>query len=462
MSLQTRLLTELKLRAGMLTAEVAHWQQLAASNQDGMGIHRSQFKAVNLLFEELQKIQDERLEALLQAEEPEPFAEARMDLEMEMVGVHGIMAIFRYILTQRADPVHYREALDAADLIAADCYNLCIQQARKFGALSEFREPPLTYLNALLSPQAYTRNHFFSAFKLQPDHLPELELPVPVISLPFHHTPAIWTYCSIYHEVGHVLDRDLELFQAFSPLLAQRLQERHPIWREWLREVIADVFGILLGGRAFAHALTSLLLLPDTEVVKPTPGDPHPTPYVRIFLLGALLRRAGVPDGAATADELEKAWRERYGEPQDLQPLVDDCAAMAELVLDEPLATALKGRKLRELLVMTVEADGQVRALARFLQKGLLRPQPDGAPPFPYRLIPAAAQIALLDAAADDDAQDIHKRALQFIAAIPRPQFLGPAAAGEVGPSGFTKAREEHLRGMVRKLDFRTLFQRTG
>jgi hypothetical protein len=327
------------------------------------------------------------------------------------------------------------------------------------GALTEnqFREPPLTYLNSLFSPAAFTRDRLFGAFKLQPDDLPELNLPLSVISLPFHHTAAFWTYCSLYHEVGHPLDKDLGLRGALTPLVTAGLADHQQVWTNWLGEVITDLFGILLGGVAYARSLVQLLFLPATQVTAPNLNDPHPTPYVRIFLVGALLRQANVPNGAAAAARLEQEWVQIYGGAPALQPLIDDCPTVARIVLEEPLAPALNGHPLRKFAALGTGEVAMITALARFLRTGLLRPDPAN-PPFPYRLVPAAAQEAL-QAVADGNAgkpDEIHERALTFIKAIPRPEFLAPPA-GEIGPLGFPAEREAHLRGLVRQLDFRSL-----
>src|SRR5262245_55279712 len=106
----------------MLPQEIAYWKTLTTANQAGMGIHRSQFQAIGVMFDELNVVQDELLTQLRAEGTPDEFVEDRLELETELVGIHGIMAIFRYILVQRSDPAHYRRALDAADLIAANGY----------------------------------------------------------------------------------------------------------------------------------------------------------------------------------------------------------------------------------------------------------------------------------------------------------------------------------------------------
>src|SRR5207248_3128696 len=88
-------------------------------------------------------------------------------------------------------------------------------------------------------------------------HYKHWYLPVSVIALPLDHTAAIWTYCSLYHEVGHLLNHDLDLYPTLRTPLRKRLltggtSEYHcRVWDKWLTEMIADTFGILLGGAGF-------------------------------------------------------------------------------------------------------------------------------------------------------------------------------------------------------------------
>lgn len=452
--LYEQLTAELQQRAALLPREVANWNTLTTTNSEGMGIHKSQIAAISLMFEEFLARQTQLLAGLNPALAAPEFAQKRQAVEQELTGAHGIMAVFRYILAQRQDRQYYGEVLDYADLIAARCYQSCIIRARNWGVLTaeQFREPPLTYLNAMFSPMAITRRHSFGAFKLPiDDAYVEHPLPISVISLPIHHTEAIWTFCSIYHEVGHPLDQDLGLRQAFRQPLQQRLvaggapAERVRNWGErWLRELIADAFGILLGGDAYAHAMTHILLLPVAEVTQINPEDVHPNHYVRMFLLGALLRTTQIPILVETAQAVEQLWRQIYGEPAALAPYLDDCSTVAQVLLRERLGT-LKNHCLQELAPTLANEQQSVGTLAAYLASGQNQPDPVE---YAIRLVPAAAQLAVQGVTEDYRAASaaIHQRALQFMQLIPRPE--------ELGPSEFTPIREAYLRSLVQALDF--------
>ncbi|MGB0385745.1 MAG: hypothetical protein ACPGWR_13075 [Ardenticatenaceae bacterium] len=461
MRLQQQLVTELNLRAQLLAEEMARWQKLADENKDGMGIHQSQISVVQLLFEELDNKQQKVLGALNEAQGRVEFTRKRMDLENELSATHGIIAIFRNILAQRKDERYFREVLDAADLIAADCYKPSIQLAAQWGAISEeeFRVPPLTYLNTMYSPAAFTRRHFFGAFKMPLNGYVELKLPISVVSLPFHHTEALWTFCTIYHEVGHLLDQDLALHEGLRPSLEKEFQSPQgmPPWSHWLKEMIADTFGILLGSAGFAYTMMKLLLLPHKKVTKWDQSDRHPTPYVRIFLLGALLRAMEEPDLAEVADRMEQTWREWYGEPTELAPYVEQgvkqCPAVAEILLHQPLEK-LGGHCLRDFVPTFADDQKRIASLATYLRLDFKRPDPRD---FPVRLVPAAAQLAAW--AVNDNKQakyypEIQERTLKYLQALRHhyPAFLHQDNFDNVSPN-----REAYLRGLVEKLNFSTL-----
>jgi hypothetical protein len=452
---------ELKLRSGLLPKEFADWQRDADANVNGAGIHQSQLAAIKILFDELKKTQARTLAALGQAADLPTFKVTRLELEQELAGTHGIFSIFQFALGQRDDPDYYRATLDIADLIAADCYRLCIERAGTWQAIDTktFRAPPLTYLNALLSPAAFTRRHAFGAFKMPIEGNSELKLPISIVSLPFHHTSAVWTFCALHHEVGHIVDQDLGLYASIKPLLEAAIAaDRRSVWVGWLREMIADTFGVLLGHAGYGHLLAKLLLLPDAMVTELNPADRHPTPYVRIFLLAVLLKGTGVAELTELAEALTKEWREAYGDPPTLQPFVNECEAVAGVLMNANLP-CLKEHAIREFAPVAEisEAYTATAKLAGYLRTGLLRPQPAE---LRARLVPVAAQLAVSAVTAnyDETCAKIHERASAYMSDIraDMPEFLDedPFLAGGA-PGSSAAAREQYYRDLVRKLNFR-------
>jgi hypothetical protein len=443
---------ELQLRSGLLPDEVQHWQQDADGNVNGAGIHQSQIVAIRILFEELKKTQADILAALSPAVGLPAFKDKRLELEQQLTGTHGILSIFRLIMGQRKDLRYYRAALDFADLVAADCYNPCIERAAGWHAIekAKLRAPPLTYLNAVLSPAAFTRRHAFGAFRMPIEGNSELKLPISIVSLPFHHTSAVWTFCSLHHEVGHIIDQDLGLHAALRPALEAAVSpDRKPVWLGWLREMIADTFGVLLGHAGYAHLMTKLLLLPDAMVTELNNGDSHPTPYVRIMLLAALLKKTEVPQLSELADAVTKEWRESYSEPEHLKPFVGECGAVAGALMNSKIGV-LNDHALRDF-APAADLAGEYEAvtkLALFLRTGLLKPP---LAELRARLVPVAAQLATAEVTADFAITyaDIQDRAVKYMTELrdKMPQFLpGPELE-----------REDYYRQLVRGLNFSSL-----
>ena len=336
MSVELALALELERRAQVLPQELARWKRLTSQNQQGLGIHRSQIEAVTATLEALLARQQGLVDTLDDHVGTPEFPARRIKVERELSGSHGIMAIFDHILSQRQGDSAYREALDAADLVAADCYKKCIERARGWGVLGasqQFREPPLTYLNAAVSPTAATRRHQLGLFGLPGEGISELNLPVSVLTLPFDYTGAIWTYCALYHEVGHPLDQDLKIAEALdTPLQGAVAVERRTAWRTWLREIVADVFGIVLGGIPYAQSLAGLLLRPAGDVTRIDSGDKHPNAYVRMFLIVKMLRffKAQLPDMEAVAEKLEDFWKTRYPASPEVAAFLPECAGVVK------------------------------------------------------------------------------------------------------------------------------------
>ncbi|MCW5853650.1 MAG: hypothetical protein KIT87_26525 [Anaerolineae bacterium] len=434
-ALQAQLAADVRRRAQLVPQAIAEWRTLTQTNRQGMGIHQSQVEAVNLLFDALQGRVQAALARLDPDAEAEPFARALADVEYELRASNSLLAVFRLILAQRQASDTLRAVLDAADLVAADCYRTWIVKAREWGVLSEtqFREPPLTYLNALRFPAAYTRDHVFGAFKLPLEGYLDQKLPISVIALPFSYAVAVWNFCALYHEVGHPLDQDLGLRSGLavplSDALTQRAVDGDPptaervrAWSLWLGEALADAVGVLQGGSAFAYALVNLLVKPAVEVTRLTFTDVHPNAYVRLFLVGALLRATGATALVQTAQAVEDLWRARYGQPDGLLAYVQDCPLVAQTVLDTPLS-ALRGHRLRDFAPTLAQDEAQTGALAEFLAFDTARPNPKTVP---YRLIPAAALQAVRLLASDDPGewQGVQDRALAFVAAKDRPTYL--------------------------------------
>jgi hypothetical protein len=454
MNMKEQTVAEMQRRVKLLPDELAEWKTLTVEKMEDFGIHTSQIEAINDFFDERIALHEEYLVELQNAANDDDLAYWRSELEAELGGAHGLMMVFRNILAQRFDTDRYRDTLDAADLIAADCYRPCIAQVVKWHVLEDgqFRVPPLTFLNARSSPQALSRGKKFRAFGFDLDSREmSLSLPFSFVSLRYHDTAALWTYCTIHHEVGHLLDQDLGLAEELGQLLTESPgpgidAQRVPAWSGWLKETIADAFGVLLGGAGFAYTLADLLFLPASEALQSPAGGEHPPPYLRVFLLGALLRRTLVPELDHIAGEIEENWQSIYGGPPALQePYLEDCAAMAKLLLSTHLRERLQVHRLRNFVPHLDQDHERVVSLSAYLCNGGLAPD---AATFPMRLAPAAARLAVhkVQQGHSSAYADIHKRALDFALSIPHDEIMAPG--------GLEPEQKQYLRALARRVRF--------
>ena len=265
MTLFDRVRAEMRRRAALtlLSEELQAWKASAAANVDGLGIHGSQLAALEILMDGLKKRQEGALSQLSPALPPRQFAEFHYDLVNEIVGTYDVWCVFRHIIAQRQDQ-HLKPLLDAADLVAADCYRTCLNRVRDWGLLTEqqFREPPLVYLEAATSPATVSRGKEIKNLGFPMQRHRYLRLPIPIVTLPFDQATCLWLFCTLHHEVGHDLDQDLELRQELEQYLINRLKtenvpsDRWEIWQRWTGEILADAFGVLLGGQI--HILGTL------------------------------------------------------------------------------------------------------------------------------------------------------------------------------------------------------------
>ena len=450
MPLFDRIVAEMQRRVTLLPEEMQAWKASADANTDELGIHSSQFEALKIMLEGLQEKQEELLPQLSPALPPGQFAEVYWRLVNQTAGINDLWSIFRHIIAQHQDKL-LKPLLDAADLVAANCYLTCLQQARTWGLLEEeqFREPPLVYLEAEVSPATASRGMRVEALGFPLRHYRDMRLPIPIVVLPFDHAGSLWLFCSLHHEVGHNLDQDLKLRRELKQLLTKRLQaenvprERLAMWQQWAGEVLADAFGVLLGGAGFGHSLASLLLVLAPLFTVLNPGDKHPHHHVRVYLVASMLRLCGVPGLTEAADLIVRNW-DASQKPSWIEPYVKDSDIVAKVSLNQPLEP-LGNRALREVVPDLAGDTDRANRLARYLSTGFKRdPDPKQWPPFPHRLVPVAAQLAFMekDTPTANDLDEVQKRALQYLRDIPRPRWLGDGG------------RREFLRTLTHGLDF--------
>ncbi|HKP53155.1 MAG TPA: hypothetical protein VJ183_10950 [Chloroflexia bacterium] len=464
MDLQTRVTFNIKRRASLLPNEVAQWLEKANTNVAGLGIHQSQFKALTLMMEELLKRQNEKLALLSPAQPIQAFSQAHRDVVAEILGTNGLWSLFRMIIDQQVSS-NFSELLRAADFIASDCYLTCMNRAVEWKLIAEkeHRAPPLVFLHASESPVAANRGRKISALDAE-IALGDQVLPIPVIRVPFDHITCYWLLCSIHHEVGHNVNEELMLVEEIKDRLGKELAnkgtpaDRVLTWKRWAGEILADTFGVLLGGAGFAYTM-GLLLLPRSPLSMIfKSGEVHPDSFVRINLLASMLRKCDVPLFTEAADFIMKTW---YTPPvitsliESIKPFVEECDTVADFFLNTQLQALTKDGTAHSLRDFVPDLAGDARKaadLAFFLRTGqnMANIQPGD---FPDRLVPVAAQIAYvkLDPAKVDAPDKLHNDALQFQKLIPHPEFAGPETENK-----------DYVGKLARKLDFSALVAEEG
>jgi hypothetical protein len=428
-----RLKGEFARRVEALPAELAALQRAAAANRDGAGIHRTQLMALEELVGAL-SARHRKAVAALPCEAGPALSDACLALVDDLVGAQEVWQIFRLALAQRRDE-HLKPLVDAADLVAADCYNACMSRAEAWQALDHgIRAPPLVILEATATPSTAARGAPVATVRASLRRYRDLRLPVPLVLLPADDAACLWRYSGIHHEVGHDIDQDLALSAELRQLLlgdGSLPQDRRDQWWRWVPEVLADAIGVVLGGAGYQRFLGGWLvaLAPGRRFAELEPTARHPHPLLRLRMLATMGRAMGAPSSMAAADALEAelkllavpAWAAAYGE--------DELRRVARLVLDSPLKQ-LKDHSVRELGSASFAGEEAKHAhLAAFLSTTVDRSDPVTRQ-IGYRHVPPAAQLAFsgVPPAGPAPALDVlHLRALEYLSKLRRPSFLADA-----------------------------------
>lgn len=454
-----RMKVDIQRRAGILPEEVNRWKNIAdqdaaspIKNVGKNGIYQSQIEVLKLMMDGLQERQTELLKQLVPTSSPEVFASSYLNLADEIVSAHEIWRIFRYIIGLHKD-ANLGPLVDAAGLVARDCYLTCMNKARDWGLVPEdqFRAPPLVYLEAEMSPSTASRGFSAGSLGFPLRRYRNMRLPIPLILLPSDNASSMWMLCTLHHEVGHNLDQDLNLQPELATLLLTRLQkegvpvERQKRWSLWTAEILADAFGILLGGAGFAHALSwwLLVLAPDPKFQTLNTEDVHPPYYVRVHLIAAMLRWFKIPALDQAADLIMQSW-DALPRPDWVASYTADSKIIADFLFSEPLQ-ALGNHSLKDLGPDLADDVRRAADLERFLRDNVSRPDVKLPTSAKWRHVPVAAQLAFinkqnLDSSALDNIQE---RALSYLGEIDRPNKM----------SGATGA-QDFFRGLMRDLKF--------
>lgn len=198
----------------------------------------------------------------------------------------------------------------ANDRIAQDCYQVAYTGLGK--AKSIPTPPPLSFMATGFTPSTYRRGVSLS-------RLGDLEIPFPIVQLPYHRLVNPWTLGATHHEVSHNLQSDLGLWGVVPRRIRSRLLQAGmepqvaKTWARWHKETWADLCGLLLGGPAVVASLIDVVGGDPRGTLAYNPAGVHPTPYLRTPISLELLRRMGFE---REAEAYRRLWARLYPSPR--------------------------------------------------------------------------------------------------------------------------------------------------
>ncbi len=297
-------------------------------------------RAVNRFIDDLRVRLDEMVRwvgAAASAAKREPTGERlRVLLERKQIAssrvlyVEGIWDFYFDLFVQRLSS--FGERLLSVDRIAANCYEdlyVGIGAAQPTPSLL-----PFSYARSGFSPATYRRGVPLMRLRFNKNLFP-------LIMLPQHRLDNVWALSSVLHEVSHNLQADLGLWDEMPLHIYRRLttEGRIPpgvaqVWARWHKEMMADMFALLLGGPAAVESLMDVVGRAPASTVRFNPRGVHPTSYLRVLISVVLLRRMGFE---RMADDLSRVWRRLYPRlrPDDIpRPIMETFARASELAVD--------------------------------------------------------------------------------------------------------------------------------
>jgi hypothetical protein len=378
---------ELHQKLDGLHAEFAHWVAEAGASKR-LRKHQSQIERLTYQLGGMADGVAGLLESV-PAEADRMLSESR-PLQLRVLEVHRLWDYFRSKLNLRYVD-WFADYLAAADDFAWECY-----EPQRAAAASP-RADPLVFLTGEFSPYTHTR-----ATRYEVEPLPGVmdskdfltvaaDLPIPVIGVPWYQVAHLPDAPLIGHEIGHNLERELDLTSAVEEHLVPVLSalgdpERELAWTAWRAELFADLIGLLCTGPAFVGSMADLLAADPVQVADQAriaaAWEPHPPASLR---MRALTHALGLQDFEAEAEELRDAWEVSFP-PDARDRFADDVPAVVEALW------AVEYPQLRGPLHQAIRfsASQQVDAIAAqgYVLDGMAPPSND------VRCLIAAARLA--------------------------------------------------------------------
>jgi len=201
--------------------------------------------------------------------------------------------------------------------------------------------------------------------------------PFPLIRIPWDRDQP-WQAVFL-HEVAHNLQADLGIWQENRQAVQRRVmgEFRDPflatVYGRWHKEIWADLAAICLAGPAAAWGMAEFLAHPGPRTLTYRPGGAHPTAYLRVHILGEMLRRLGF---ARDAVNLIRVWGDLYKPQRGHRmpaPLLSSISRIVPAIVDESMFQVRRNLAQRAVVdIIPFRRDEQAAILegARLMAQG--------------------------------------------------------------------------------------------
>ncbi len=197
------------------------------------------------------------------------------------------------------------------------------------------------------------------------------ENPVAIIQIPRERMVGSGIASSLIHEVGHQAAALLDLVSSLkAELKAKQLQGKNPdAWEHferWISEIISDVWAMGHLGVGATLGLMSVVTLPSYFQFRLDLEDPHPAPYVRVWVSCAFGEKMFPHPRWKTLWELWQTFYPSNDLKEDkrmlLRQIEEEMHAFVSLVLKHK-NKQLKGKTICELFPMKERQPAQLRQM---------------------------------------------------------------------------------------------------
>ena len=314
--------------------------------------------------------------------------ERKQEVGNRVLYVETIWDFYFDLFVQRLSA--FGERLRTIDRIAANCYEdlyTSVGTAQPTPTLL-----PFSYAQSGFSPATFRRGVPLTKLRRNRNLFP-------LIMLPQHRLDNVWALSSVLHEVSHNLQFDVGLWDEIPKRINSRLTTEGKlsphvvgVWTRWHKEMMADMFALILGGPAAVESLMDVVGRAPESTLKFSAEGVHPTPYLRVLINLVLLRRMGFE---RTANDLRRVWLRLYPRPtaNDIPtPIMQSFDTASELAVDTMVFQPYRqfgNKSLAQVMPFGAKEMGMIeqagRALAAGKDPGLV----------PLRLMIGAARYAL-------------------------------------------------------------------